>query len=236
MENKGRKTMKTKAYKEARAKLQDAREELEAIWQEHHLDDSFTTTDPVKGLMVGHAQNFTNPNTPGSLSPEIVKTRLRERLGFKGIAWTDDMRMGVIDFYVTNGDGKPREKGPGERYTRALAVGITIPMLLHSTGSLDEMVERVRKAIKDRKDFDEDGKPDITMESIDARVRQVLDQKVELGLLSKKVGTRTVECTGAALRESPKQRCSAPVTIYKNTARQYMAGTRAYRNQTARGK
>jgi len=236
IESKGKNAMKSKNYRQATRKLREAREDLQAIYEEYRIDESFVTTDPIRGLMVGHAQNFMNPDTPGSLSPEIVKTRLRERLKFKGIAWTDDMSMGVIDFYVTNGDGKKHDKGPGERYAQALATEITIPMLLHQTGNLDEMVDRIRRAIKDREDFDRDGNPDITMEGIDRRVRQVLEQKAQLGLLTKRTETREVNCAPAFEKAGPEKKCLRPVTVYKNNAREYMSTTRAHRNATRRGK
>ncbi len=79
-----------------------------------------------------------------------------------------------------------------------------MPMTLHHSGSLDAIVERVQQAIDEGEDFDGDGTPDITMATIDRRVRAVLDQKAELGLLS---------------REG---------SVYTNTALEYFQGTRAF--------
>ncbi len=151
---------------------------------------AYTTMPPVSGMMVSHAQSLLNPKTPGTLSPEIVRNKLRVALGFTGIAWTDDMQMGGITFH--------RDAVASERYVGALGAGATMPMVLHSTGSLDDMTERVQKALDTR---------DMTLGDIDAKVRLVLDAKVKLGLLtSKNVAGRL---------------------IYTNTARAYLAKSRA---------
>jgi len=233
-EKQGGKATKTPHYKKIKKDLAEAEIEFEAICDKYGIDESFITMPPVRGVMVGHAQNFTNPKTPGSLSSEIVAKRLRENLEFRDIAWTDDMSMGVIDFHVTNGDGKKHDKGPEERFVRALASGITIPMILHKTASLDDMVKRIRKAIETKEDFDGDGHPDITSSKIKEKVRQVLEEKVRLGLLEKRTENRPTSCP---IKHIKGQECTtAPVTIYKNNAKQYMSQTRAFRRGTTRGK
>ena len=160
---------------------------------------AFTTMPPVGGMMVSHAQSLLNPNTPGTLSSEIIRDKLRTALGFTGIAWTDDMQMGGITFH--------RDDVSSERYAHALGAGATMPMVLHSTGSLDDMTERVQLAIDTKEDLDKDGKPDITLEDIHAKVRLVLDTKVKLGLLSSDFRSGRL--------------------IYTNTARAYLSKTGA---------
>ncbi|MDA1060372.1 MAG: hypothetical protein O3B47_01100 [bacterium] len=205
--------------------LERCKMQLRRLCKQYGIDTNFNKTNPVLGVMVGHAQNFTNKDTPGSLSEEIVRKRLQSALGFDGITWTDDMSMGVIDFYVENGDGKSHEGGPDERFVRALSVGITIPMILHESGSLDEIVQRVRQAIDDEQDFNHDGVADITMEDVNERVRKVLEQKVELGLLTKRTRTQAIPCP------SKQGLCKKPVTVYRNNAKNYMQNTRAYRKK-----
>lgn len=162
---------------------------------------TFTTMPPVGGMMVSHTQSFLNPKTPGTLSPAIIRDKLRNALGFTGIAWTDDMQMGGV---TSHGNTLS-----SERYAGALGAGATMPMVLHSTGSLDDMAERVQLAIDTKEDLDKDGKPDITLEGIDARARLVLDTKAKLGLLSSKN--------------------VAGHLVYTNTARAYLSKTGALR-------
>ncbi len=62
----------------------------------------------------------------------------------------------------------------GNLFTQAALSGATMPMILHSSGNLDEMVATVEAS-------------QIKPEEIDARVRQVLERKAELGLLRREV-------------------------------------------------
>ena len=219
---------------EAEKTLALKKAELAEIYTKYDINPSFTTMPKVQGLMVGHAQNYMNPDTPGSLSPEIVRRRLHKVLEFKGITWTDDMSMGVIDFHVQNGDNQKHDKGPAERFVRALAVDITIPMILHSSGSLKEITERVRQAVNNREDFDGDGTPDITMAGINERVLQILEQKAKLGLLTKRIVEKTIPCFKTP--QAPKGQCIVPTTVYGNNSRDYMFHTRAFHRTGNRGR
>jgi len=195
------------------AKLAKKLWHIEYIYNEFGIDGSFYLMPPIKGLMVGHAQNYININTPGALDHKIVREKLRHSLKFKGIVWTDDLRMRAIDIHV-----------------KALAVDVTIPMILHSSGSLDELASRVQWAIKNREDFDGDSNPDITMEGINERVRLILEQKALLGLLTSTAVKTKVKCP------NPKEKlqCLREVIVYRNNSKAYMLGTRAYQSDDKR--
>ncbi|MFA7278277.1 MAG: glycoside hydrolase family 3 N-terminal domain-containing protein [Candidatus Gracilibacteria bacterium] len=193
--------------KKAEEELENCHAKLNTLLKKNGIDPEtfssrFFRTDRVSGIMVGHAQNFTNPQTPGTLHRGMITKRLQQNLGFNGIIFTDDLKMGA----VTNHE---RESGngddSGELFVRALSAGVTIPMMLHNKGAMPEIVERVRHAIETNEDIDHDGTPDITAHGIDDRVQKILDAKVSLGLLSRE--TRTNPITGE--RE----------VVYKNTAK-----------------
>ncbi len=176
------------------------------------IDEQFTRMDGVEGMMVGHAQNFMNADTPGTLSEEMVETRLRGNMGFRGVVWTDDLSMGAIDAYSRSEGCAGDLDESGEVFVRALEVGVTMPMMLHRSGDLDDIVGTVRWAVTTGADLDKDGNPDLTMEDIDSRVRQVLEQKVELGLLK------------AKRVKNPEN--GKWETVYINNSQEYLEGTR----------
>ncbi len=132
----------------------------------------FTTMNPVDGIMVGHALSFMDTNTPGTLSSDVIQHRLRNVLGFDGVVWTDDLSMGAIQNYSKK-DGC---NNPGFLFQNAFMAGATMPMLLHNSGDLDQIAATVEVAIE---------KGEMSMEDIDARVKQVLELKVKIGLLEK---------------------------------------------------
>ena len=128
--------------------------------------------NPVDGIMVGHALSFMDLNTPGTLSTDVIQHRLRDKLGFDGVVWTDDLSMGAIQNYSQK-DGC---NNSGVLFQNAFMAGATMPMLLHNSGDLDQIVAAVEVAIE---------KGEMSMEDVDARVQQVLELKVKIGLLTK---------------------------------------------------
>ena len=181
---------------EAEEALADCHSKLKKLLEKNNIDPEvfslrFFRTDKVKGMMVGHAQNFMNPETPGTLDKGMITTRLQENLGFHGITFTDDLKMGAVTHYERKKGGNGNS---GELFVRALTAGVTIPMMLHNKNALPEIVARVKQAIDTNEDIDADGKPDITTAGIDDRVQRILDAKVSLGLLSQKI--RVNQITG----------------------------------------
>lgn len=98
--------------------------------------------------------------TPSSLSKPIIDGYLREKLGFKGLIFTDALNMrGVADLYP-----------PGEVDVRALLAGNDI--LLFSQ-DVPTAKKKIREAIKEGR---------ISEEEIDRRVLKILMAKSWLGL------------------------------------------------------
>lgn len=104
-----------------------------------------------------------DPVTPGSLSAEIVSALLRDELGFKGLAITDDLSGGAI----RGGEGA------AESAVRALAAGADLLYVSDPTDTAaarNALLEAVRSG-------------EVPKERIDEAVGRVLELKRRLGLL-----------------------------------------------------
>ena len=105
------------------------------------------------------------PNTPGTLSKPMVTGLLRDKLGFKGLIYTDSMSMdGVTDLYE-----------PGEAAVRAVKAGNDF--ILHSPDD-EKAFEAIKAAVQ---------KGEIPMAQIDASVTRILEAKARLGLYKSKL-------------------------------------------------
>ena len=99
-------------------------------------------------------------NRASTLSPKIVDTILRQKLGFNGLIYTDALNMqGVAKYYA-----------PGIVDVNALLAGNDV--LLFSE-DVPKAIEEIKKAIK---------KKEITQEEIDARCHKILMAKAWAGL------------------------------------------------------
>ncbi|HSC29575.1 MAG TPA: glycoside hydrolase family 3 protein, partial [Vicinamibacterales bacterium] len=114
-------------------------------------------------VMTGHIEMPAfdpSPGTPTTLSQPIVTGVLRDRLGFRGLIYTDSMGMqGVTDLVP-----------PGEAAVRAVLAGNDI--VLHSPDD-GAAFAAIRDAVKSGR---------ITAARIDASVERVLAAKARLGL------------------------------------------------------
>lgn len=99
-------------------------------------------------------------NLPASLSPAVNKL-LREELGFEGIVITDDLVMGAVADYMSEGE------------IAVAAVKAGNDMLC--SGDYDTQIKAVIKAVNSG---------EIDEERIDASVMRILKLKLELGILS----------------------------------------------------
>lgn len=119
--------------------------------------------DGASGIMVAHMQIPSlddTPNMPSSISKPIVTDILKERLGFKGLIFTDAMDMkGVTKFFPD-----------GEADLQAIIAGVDVL----------ELSENSARAIRMVMEAIESGR--IDQASIDERVKKVLASKYWLGL------------------------------------------------------
>lgn len=82
----------------------DAHHELPTIsrtraeLEEHELAVFRHFAPDVDSMMIGHGfyPSLDDSGAPSSLSPKVVKSLLREELGFRGLVMTDDLDMGAI--------------------------------------------------------------------------------------------------------------------------------------------
>jgi beta-N-acetylhexosaminidase len=114
-------------------------------------------------VMTGHIELpaiESTPGTPGTLSRAIVTGLLRTDLGFRGLVYTDSMRMDAVS----------RMLPPGEAAVRAIQAGNDI--VLHSPDDRAAFAA-IRSAI--------DGGT-IDRAQVDASVRRILAAKARLGL------------------------------------------------------
>lgn len=109
-------------------------------------------------VMTGHLHVTaydTTANRGASLSPQIATRLLRDRMGFRGLIWTDALNMkGVAKYYK-----------PGELELAALQAGNDI---LLCSGSVPEGIRRIRAALDSGC---------MSMEFLNLRVRRILQLK-----------------------------------------------------------
>lgn len=73
--------------------------DVSKTWQENELEPyrMLIADGGIDMVMVAHVINRQlGDNLPASLSPKVVKEKLRKELGFTGVVVTDDMAMGAI--------------------------------------------------------------------------------------------------------------------------------------------
>lgn len=111
-------------------------------WKECEIDPyrSLVADSGVDMVMVAHVINSAmGDRLPASLSPNVVKKKLRGDLGFQGVVITDDMAMGAI----------VRQYGFAEGLRMAIAAGCDMLCLSNNGGGTydSDMVPKAVEAI-----------------------------------------------------------------------------------------
>jgi beta-N-acetylhexosaminidase len=117
----------------------------------------------VGSVMTGHLNVPSlepDPNTPATLSHNILTGVLRDQLGFEGLVITDAMDMGGITVRFA----------PGEAAVRAVLAGADALLMPPVP---DAAYEALQVAVKNGR---------ISQERLDASVRRILEAKARLGL------------------------------------------------------
>jgi beta-glucosidase-like glycosyl hydrolase/CubicO group peptidase (beta-lactamase class C family) len=117
----------------------------------------------VDSIMTGHLNVPAlepDPNTPATLSHDILSDLLRKQLGFQGLIVTDAMDMGGITVRYA----------PGEAAVRAVVAGADCLLMPPVP---DAAFEALQAAVKSGR---------ISKERLDASVRRILQAKARLGL------------------------------------------------------
>jgi beta-N-acetylhexosaminidase len=117
----------------------------------------------VSSVMTGHLSVPTiepDPNTPATLSHNILTGLLRNELGYRGLIVTDAMEMGGITVRFS----------PGEAAVRAVTAGVDCVLM---SPVPDAAFEALQGAVKSGR---------ISKERLDESVRRILQAKARLGL------------------------------------------------------
>ena len=122
----------------------------------------------VSSVMTGHLSVPAvepDPNTPATLSHNILTGLLRNELGYRGLIVTDAMEMGGITVRYA----------PGEAAVRAVAAGVDCVLMPPVP---DAAFEALQDAVKSRR---------ISKERLDESVQRILQAKARLGLNEKRL-------------------------------------------------
>ncbi len=141
-----------------------------------------------------------DPNTPATLSANILTGLLRNELKYEGLVITDAMDMGGITVRYA----------PGEAAVRAVLAGADALLMPPVP---DAAFEALQQAVKSKR---------ISRERLDASVRRILEAKARLGLNK----TRLVDVNGlnakigsTAWQDEAQQISDRGVTLLRDTAK-----------------
>ena len=117
----------------------------------------------LSGIMVAHmnipALDAT-PNVPSTLSKPVITGLLKDKLGFKGLVFTDAMEMKGVVKYFPN----------GEADVRAIIAGNDVVELSENSG---RAIKLIRKAIRQKR---------LSWDDINRKVKKILEAKYWMGL------------------------------------------------------
>ncbi len=156
----------------------------------------------INGVMVAHINIpalDNTPNLPTTLSKPVITDLLRNELGFKGLVFTDAMRM----------KGLTANHPVGEAEIKALLAGIDI---IELSENAEKAVVIIKEAIK---------KGRVPQELIDAKCKKVLTAKYDLGFANfQKVELQNLipDLNTAPAQELSRKLSVATLTLLKNEA------------------
>src|SRR5216684_999232 len=155
----------------------------------------------VDSIMTGHLNVPAlepDPNTPATLSRNILSDLLRKQLGFQGLVVTDAMDMGGITVRYA----------PGEAAVRAFVAGADCLLMPPVP---DAAFEALQGAVKSGR---------ITKERLDASVRRILQAKARLGLNTSRlvdVNALNKKFGSAAWQKEAQEISDRGVTLLRDT-------------------
>lgn len=130
-------------------------------------------------VMVGHIlMTQIDPDKPATLSSEVVTGLLREKLGFDGVVFTDDLTMGAVT----------QNYGLGEAAVLAVEAGCDVLLVCHEAGSVDQVYTALLDAVDTGR---------ITEDRLDQSVRRILTLKQDYGLTSDPVDLPDLDALNA---------------------------------------
>src|SRR5437588_12423147 len=157
----------------------------------------------VDSIMTGHLNVPAlepDPNTPATLSHNILTDLLRNQLGYQGLIVTDAMDMGGITVRYA----------PGEAAVRAVVAGADALLMPPVP---DAAFEALQAAVKSG---------DITRERLDTSVRRILQAKARVGLNTSRlvdVGAINQKFGSTAWQKEAQEISDRGVTLLRDTPR-----------------
>src|SRR5947207_2853904 len=155
----------------------------------------------VDSVMTGHLNVPAlepDPNTPATLSHNILTDLLRKQLGYQGLIVTDAMDMGGITVRYA----------PGEAAVRAIAAGVDCLLMPPVP---DAAFEALQAAVKSGR---------ISKERLDASVQRILQAKARLGLNANRlvdVNAVNKKFGSAAWQKEAQDISDRGVTLFRDT-------------------
>lgn len=96
----------------------------------------------LASIMTAHVRYpALDSEAPATLSDQIITGLLRERIGFRGVVMTDDLKMAAI----------AKTYGPGEAAVRAMKAGADLILIGHDEDGQLAALEAVAKAVRQRR-------------------------------------------------------------------------------------
>lgn len=125
-------------------------DDLDTLWERDLLPFRMLVREGVPAVLIGHLNfpRITGDNSPASISPLFKEEILRRRMGFEGIAITDDLYMGgALDYGIAEGWDFP------ELVKQAIEAGNDVVMLSRTPAFDGEIWQRLITAYREEPNF-----------------------------------------------------------------------------------
>lgn len=142
-------------------------DDMKTLLSTHLKPFTYLTSNlETPAIMVAHVLYPKIDREPATYSKVLVEDVLRKKLGFGGLAITDDIDM----------EGAKKIKDPGEQAIRAIEAGVDMIMVAWHNTSQKRAFNALKAAVKSGR---------IKIARIDASVKRILDVKLRYGLFNK---------------------------------------------------
>lgn len=148
----------------------------DALWEREVQPFGAAVREGVGAVMTAHVvYHEIDPHFPATLSPKIVASMLRERLGHRGLVITDDLEMKAIAGNYTAGDAA----------MAAVSAGADIVLVCREKQLQEEAYKALLKAVREGR---------IGAERIDRSVTRILAAKEKYAKPDYNIGIDTAGC------------------------------------------
>lgn len=135
------------------------------------------------GIMVGHIMiKDMDSKYPASLSKKIIKTYLKEKYNYKGLIFTDDLKMLAIRLRYL----------PSTAAKLAIKAGNDVIMSGMSYGTIKRTIEMLARMVKNKK---------IDIQDIDTSVEKIIEMKKKYNITDQKIKGIDVDKINSEIEE-----------------------------------